>query len=345
MMGLVCVHTMVIASAYQPYACPCQDRQESPCTWGDMLCGDAQDLQKRSTQGDEPAAAAPARPPADTRPLDDLLNFIEAGGRGADGTGGGGAKSKPRAKPKARPKQAAPSGCHAAGSAGNAAEGAGRGQGLGVWGRGGECEPSTSGRALSPHAAARADGEPGNPNPALDARGRAAGFSAGAPAANGSANGAAANGGSRPGACGAAPAAGQGAGPWAAGAALDGGASDSSTAGTADEWDASEEEAEEADPGAAQDRDADAQELSPRVDLDWVVRATRQTYTCRSLAAFFEGLLHSSSWLARACCMWPPRLRRPGVAFDHAGACSTHGWHLHVLSLEARYKHVHLICI
>lgn len=284
-----------------------------------MLCGAAQDLQKRGAQGDEPAAAAPARPPADTRPLDDLLNFIEAGGRGGSADGAGGGKSKPRAKPKARPKQAAPAGAPAAGSAGGDAGDAGRGQGLGLWGRGGESEPSTSGRALSPPCGeARADSEPGHPNPALDARGRAAGFSAGASAANGSANGSAANGRARAGACGAAPAAGQGAGPWAAGCACNGRASASSTASTADEWDASEEEAEEADLGAGQDRDPDAQELSPRVDLDWVVRASR--LLLHSLA--IVSLLHPSSGLQGfAALELPPLILAHWDAARMAGMC------------------------
>ncbi|KAK9826779.1 hypothetical protein WJX81_008446 [Elliptochloris bilobata] len=60
------------------------------------------ELQKRNARGEEPAAAPPTALPAreDTRPLDDLLNFIEAGGGG----GGGGGKANPPANPKTRSK-------------------------------------------------------------------------------------------------------------------------------------------------------------------------------------------------------------------------------------------------
>ena len=245
----------------------------------DPLCHDAQDLQRRNARGDDPAAAACAPAAAeDTRPLDDLLNFIEAGERGGgDATGSG--KSKPRAKPKARPKQAVPAGGQAAGGTGRDAEG--QGQGSGAWGRSAECEPSTSGRAASPpRVVAGVDRESGHPDPAasLAAKGRVAGPAADAAAANGLANRATANGDARAGATRAGPSVRQTVGPWPAEAAGERDGSASSAASSSDEWDASDEEVEQADLdglGPAQGQDPAAQELTPRLDLDWVVRACR----------------------------------------------------------------------
>ena len=307
MIWFVSMRTTATTGAEQPSAArPCPHKH-SPCTKGDELGAAMQDLQKRNVRGDEPAAAMPALPSAaeDTRPLDDLLNFIEAGGRSG---GSGGGRSKPRAKPRARPKQAMPAGGHAVDNISNDAERQGLGQNSGFWGRGAECEPSTSGRAPSPpRAGAGADREPGQNDPVatLDASGLAAGLGSDAVASNGSASGAAANGG-------AAPAAGQGVGLWAAEAAGDCGASASSTASTAGEWDASEEEAEEdlEGLGAAQDRDQAAQELSPRMDRDWVVRASCQACCCGPWPHCSRGV---HRWLGRAgaCC---------------TAACGSHGW-------------------
>ena len=307
-----------------------------------MLRGGAQDLQKRSAGGVEPVAAAPARP-ADTRPLDDLLNFIEAGGLGGGCDSAGGGKSKPRAKPKARPKQAAPAGGHAAGSAGNAVEGAIQGQGFRALGpRRGSASRAPAGArcrrcALGPvqtgsletltlpwlQESVRRPSDQMHQQPMARPMGQSRMAARGpVPVA-------------RPGRPGRARGPGR-QGPWETAAPVTAARRARRTSGTrARRRQRRQTWARFLETGTPMRR-------SSARGWTWTgwCALHRQTSCLRSLAAFLEGLLHRSSGWCRRIPNVAATISCPIAAFALSCwgmVCSTHGWHLQVrISLEAR---------